>query len=166
MQKESGREIAELFPAQGSERTRKSGTCAFSSPPTLQGREKQRVRRCYTRSPGRAGLVGGAYLGPAPARLSARGAGPDVTLVRAAAHGLPDALSPALRGRGARGAAAAAGRGVGRDRTASGARARVRGPRFAFCSSAAVYVFYSFFPFSAPLCKFEHFARLSGVGGR
>lgn len=111
-------------------------------------------------------MVGGDGPCSAPARLSARGAGPDVTLVSAAAHGLPDALSPALRGRGARGAAAAAGRGVGRDGTASGAGARVRGPRFAFCSSAAVYVFFffSFFPpffFSFSPCNFEHFASLS-----
>lgn len=138
----------------------------FTAHQRRKGREKRRVRRCYTRSPGRAGQMGGSGLDPAPTRLSARGAGPDVTLVRAAAHGLPDALSPALRGRGARGAAAAAGRGVGRDSTASGARARGRGPRSAFCSSAAVYVLKkSLFPFFFLPCNFEHFARLS-VGGR
>lgn len=137
-----------LLSAQGSKGTTKAGTSAFSSPPPRLGPENQSVRRCYTRSPGRAGTVGGDDRCSAPARLSARGAGPDVTLVRAAAHGLPDALSPALRGRGARGAAAAPGRGVGRDGTASAALAWVGGPRFAFCSSATIYlVFLSFFFF-------------------
>lgn len=137
-----------LFSAQGSKGTTKAGTSAFSSPRPRLGPENQSVRRCYTRSPGRAGTVGGDDRCSAPARLSARGAGPDVTLVRAAARGLPEALSPALRGRGARGAAAAPGRGVGRDGTTSAARAWVGGPRFAFCSSATIYlVFLSFFFF-------------------
>lgn len=90
------------------------------------------------------GQAGGAARGSAPARLSARGAGPDVTLVRAAAHGWPDALSPALRGRGARGSSGRrrgeAG-GVGR-RPASGAGAWGPGRRGAFRPSAAICIFF------------------------
>lgn len=78
-----------------------------------------------------------------PVRLSARGAGPDVTLVRAAARGRPDALSPALRGRGARGSS---GRGLGEGggvgpRAASGAGATGQRRRGVFRPSAAVCIF-------------------------
>lgn len=110
---------------------------------------------------GRVGQAGGAARGSAPARLSARGAGPDVTLVRAAAHGRPDALSPALRGRGARGSSGrrrGEGGGVGR-RPASGAGAW--GPGRAVPSALLQPSAYFFFLFR----NFEHFAG-RGVRGR
>lgn len=95
---------------------------------------------------GRGGRVG-PRAAPPPARLSARGAGPDVTLVRAAAHGRPDALIPALRGRRAPGSSGrwrGEGGGVGR-RAASGAGGTGLRRRGVFRRSAAVcIIFHSF----------------------
>lgn len=128
---------------------------SLCNPPAPHGpRKSARATTLNTRRRGGRGGGGVAARGPAPARLSVRGAGPDVTLVRAAAHGRPDALSPALRGRRARGSSGrwrGEGGGVGR-RAVSGARARDprRRGAFAFLQPSAYFSFL--------FRDFEHFA--------
>lgn len=132
---------------------------SLCSPPVLHGPEKSARATTINRRQrgGRNGRGGWAEpsLVPPPARLSARGAGPDVTLVRAAAHGRPDALSPALRGRGARGSSGGRrGEGGGVGRRAASVLAG-RGHSSAVSSALLQPSANFFFLF----CNFEHFAK-------